>query len=158
MKKRIAIILFVLPAACGRGGSAPDAGFEDRFAAISAAEMPLAGSSRDNCVRDSQTGLVWEVKSDVAGLHDWRNTYSWFTPDHSNDEMDYRGTADAGQCRASACDTWGIVIAANEEAYCGYADWRVPLRDELFSISDLRKADNPPTIDVRQFPQSRPLR
>ena len=39
---------------------------------------------------DQFTGLIWEVKSDTEGLHDWRNTYSWYSPDESfGGELDY---------------------------------------------------------------------
>ena len=60
----------------------------------SAVEL-VAGASGD-CALDKFTGLMWEVKSDEPGLHDWRNTYSWFDPEASNNELDYRGAADAG--------------------------------------------------------------
>jgi hypothetical protein len=99
-----------------------------------------------------QNGLIWELKTDQQGLHDWHNTYSWFNPTQAHRELDYRGTADAGSCDSSQCDTWSIVVAVNEEKYCGFDDWRMPSKNEMFSISDLRKARSPPTIDVEFFP------
>ena len=105
------------------------------------------------CVLDQYTGLTWEVKSDQPGLHDWRNTYSWHSPGESHGgELDYRGTADAGDCAASACDTHAFVEAVNSESYCGQRDWRLASRAELASISDLRKAESPPTINSLYFP------
>ena len=106
----------------------------------------------DSCLRDAQTGLVWELKSDQEGLRDWRNTYSWFNPTQAHHELDYRGTADTGSCAGSQCDTWSIVAAANDQMLCGFDDWRMPSKDEIFSISDLSKAKSPPTIDVEYFP------
>jgi hypothetical protein len=47
-----------------------------------------------------------------------------------------------------------FVAAVNEEEYCGFDDWRMPSKDEMFSISDLRKAKSPPTIDVEFFPHA----
>ena len=117
-------------------------------------EVELGGRASGRCTLDSYTGLTWEVKSDEPGLHDWRNTYSWFDPRESNDELDYRGLADGGQCANSDCDTWDFVRAVNDEGYCGYKDWRAPSRDELQSISDLRKADSPPTINAAHFPHT----
>jgi hypothetical protein len=104
------------------------------------------------CVEDTVTGLVWEAKSATAGLHDWRNTYTWFNPDEANNELDYRGIPDGGDCRDSACDTWEFVRAVNVAGHCDYFDWRMPTRNELMSISDLSKADNPPTANLEYFP------
>ena len=109
------------------------------------------------CVLDQFTGLMWEVKTDQPGLHDWRNTYSWYAPDEPNDEVDYRGLQDAGDCADSACDTDALVHAVNEAGYCGFHDWRMPTRDELASITDLRKVESPPTINTRFFPYTGPI-
>ncbi len=137
------IVLFVL-GGCGAGeptnGEAPGI----RYVSLQ--------HDRHSCVRDTQSGLTWEVKTDQQGLHDWRNSYSWFNPTQAHRELDYRGTADAGSCDSSQCDTWMFVAAVNEEVYCGFDDWRMPSKDEMFSISDLRKAKSPPTIDVESFP------
>ena len=106
-----------------------------------------------SCVLDQFTGLTWEVKSDVEGLHDWRNTYSWYSPDESHDgELDYRGTPDAGSCTGSSCDTHAWAEAVNVEGLCGFHDWRLASKEELASISDLRKATSPPTINMDYFP------
>lgn len=104
------------------------------------------------CVEDTVTGLVWEAKSDTAGLHDWRNTYTWFNPNEANNELDYRGMPAGGDCSGSICDTWEFVRAVNVAGHCAYFDWRMPTRNELMSISDLRKASNPPTANLDYFP------
>jgi hypothetical protein len=108
------------------------------------------------CVLDQYTGLMWEVKTDQPGLHDRNNTYSWYDPDedHGSEAVDYRGTPDGGRCAGSACDTWELVKAVNLEGYCGYSDWRLPMRDELGSISDPRKLKTPPTINLLFFPDT----
>lgn len=115
-------------------------------------EVELGAGVTGHCTTDRFTGLMWEVKSDEPGLHDWRNTYSWFDPAESNEELDYRGVAAGGICADSDCDTSDFVRAVNERGYCGFHDWRLPSRDELQSISDLRKAESPPTINVAYFP------
>ncbi len=48
----------------------------------------------------------------------------------------------------------GIVAVVNEEGLCGFDDWRMPPKDEIFSISDIRKAKSPPTIDIEYFPHA----
>ncbi len=105
----------------------------------------------DTCVFDNQTGLLWQVKTDIAGLHNFRNTYSWFSPDEAHGELDYRGLENGGECNGSKCDTWHYVTAVNETGYCGYQDWRMPGKEELFSVSDLRRAENPPTMNTEFF-------
>ena len=118
--------------------------------------VETAAGAPGRCTLDDFTGLMWEVKSDESGLRDWHNTYSWFDPDASNKELNYRGTAGGGQCVNSDCDTSDFVRAVNEAGYCGFHDWRLPSRDELQSISDLRKAESPPTINSEYFPFTQP--
>jgi hypothetical protein len=133
---------------------APDPMADLHDSKYSAVEV-VAGSP-GNCTLDQFTGLMWEVKSDEPGLHDWRNTYSWFDPDASNGELDYRGLPGGGVCGDSECDTSDFVRAVNETGYCGFDDWRMPSRDELQSISDLRKTGSPPTINSEYFPFTQP--
>lgn len=136
----------------------PDPAIHDnKYVALDAGGRELAnGAGLGPCVLDQYTGLVWEVKSDQPGLHDWRNTYSWYDPDedHGSEAVDYRGTPNAGECLDSDCDTWSFARAVNEEGYCGFSDWRVPMRDELASISDPRKMKTPPTINILYFPHT----
>jgi hypothetical protein len=126
---------------------------DSRFAAIGALGEPLAGRLAEaTCVQDSLTGLMWERKSDAAGLHDWQNTYTWFAPEEAHNELDYRGTENGGECAKSKCDTWHFVAAVNELGYCGHHDWRVPGKNELASISDPTRSKTPPTLNVDAFP------
>ncbi len=109
-------------------------------------------AERGACVEDTVTGLIWEAKSDTEGLHGWRHTYTWFNPEEPNNELDYRGIPDGGDCSGSVCDTWEFVRAVNVAGHCGYFDWRMPSRNELMSISDLSKANDPPTANLEYFP------
>jgi hypothetical protein len=108
----------------------------------------------DICVLDTSTQLLWQTKSSAAGLHNADNTYSWFAPDETNGELDYRGLENGGNCDGSSCDTWHYVQAVNEAGYCGHNDWRMPNKNELFSISDLRRSKNPPTMNTAFFPKA----
>jgi len=152
-----AAVLLLLNACGGDNGPGPEI-HDTKYLAIGADGQPLEGErGGDDCVLDQFIGLVWEVKSDQPGLRDWRNTYSWFDPDESHDgELDYRGTRKGGVCTGSDCDTEAYVRAVNEVAYCGHRDWRIPTRDELGSISDPRKGDRPPTINLAFFPYTQP--
>jgi len=138
------LLLAIGLAACDREPSEDTAPEVQRYRVVAADDGV--------CVFDNRTGLTWEGKTDAAGLHDYHNTYTWYDPDEDHGELDYRGLEGGGECRGSACDTWHFVQAVNDVAFCGYADWRMPTKPELMSISDLRRADHPPTTDTEVFP------
>jgi hypothetical protein len=153
-----AISILLLLSGCEREtGPGPEI-HDTKYLAIGPDGQPVANAPGENdCVQDQFIGLVWELKSDLPGLRDWRNTYSWYSPEESFDgELDYRGQKNAGDCVGSDCDTSAYVLAVNETGYCGHNDWRMPSRDELGSISDPRKTDNPPTINLDFFPYTQP--
>lgn len=152
-KKLLTIPLIAALAACDQD-SGPGLEIHDsKYVALGDDGVVLAEKPTSfNCVLDQFTGLTWEVKSDEEGLHNWRNTYSWHNPDEAHGELDYRGTPNGGSCSGSDCDTHAWVIAVNEKGLCGFNDWRMPSKDELASISDLRKADTPPTTNMEYFP------
>ncbi len=107
-------------------------------------------SSQWSCVKDDDTGLIWEVKTNNRSgeLTDSQNTYSWYQlgldrdwipdPDDSDDDgMKMIGFQDGGDCSGSACDTSAYVNARNTSSVCG-ADstdedktWRLPTIAEL---------------------------
>jgi len=144
---------FGLLAACEREVGPGYEIHDMKYAAVAADGSVIEGDAEIwPCVLDQFTGLMWEVKTDQPGLHDQANTYSWYSPDEAHDDVDYRGVADAGQCAGSACDTHDLPRAVNEAGLCGHHDWRVPTRDELASITDLRRLSAPPTINTDYFP------
>lgn len=128
---------------------------DTKYVSLNARGEQLASGEIGPCVLDQFTGLTWEVKTSGQGLHGHEHTYSWFDPDEDHSgELDYRGSADGGLCDGSACDTWSLVQAVNEQGYCGFDDWRLPSRDELGSISDPRKTKTPPTTNTLYFPNT----
>ncbi len=149
--KTLCFAALILIAACNNGTDSNALSQDTKYAGLGTDRQLLAQDS-GSCVLDRTTDLVWEVKTDLAGLRNWRNTYSWFSPDAAVGELDYRGLRDGGDCEGSECDTWDYVRAVNVVGLCGYWDWRMPSRDELMSISDLRKAKNPPTANLKYFP------
>ncbi len=151
MNKTWLLIGFLVLGGCGSDKPTDGEAPQVRYIVLRDDGISPSDNARHSCLRDTQSGLIWELKTDREGLHDWRNTYSWFNPTQSHRELDYRGTADAGNCIGSQCDTWSIITAVNEEEFCGFDDWRMPSKDEMFSISDLRRAKSPPTIDVEYF-------
>lgn len=149
----------LLQTGCGQDAGPDPAIHDSKYVAMDHDGENLSDLSKPwPCVLDQYTGLMWEVKDETSGLHDWRHTYSWFSPDESHDQgLDYRGIPGGGACKASDCDTWGYLQAVNAAGYCGYNDWRIPSRDELASINDPRKMANPPTINTDYFPYGQPM-
>jgi hypothetical protein len=148
------LLMVVILTGCDQNdGPGPEI-HDTKYVFLGASGEQLQGDGPGVCVLDQFIGLIWEVKSDAPGLRDWRNTYTWFNPEESNDPdaLDYRGKPDGGQCVGSECDTWDYVRAVNETGLCGYNDWRVPSRDELGSISDPRLVETRPTINMKYFP------
>jgi len=98
------------------------------FLPLTALQGP--GSTDWGCTQDNDTGLVWEVKRNDAGLHDKGNSYSWYNPDDSTNGGN-AGTQNGGSCNGSDCDTTNYVTAVNNLGLCGGNDWYVPTIDEL---------------------------
>ncbi|MEL7311865.1 MAG: DUF1566 domain-containing protein [Pseudomonadota bacterium] len=110
-----------------------------------------------DCVRDENTGLVWEIKTDVPDSlrhYDWR--YSWYRSDSVNDGG-VPGSEDGGECAAgSNCDTESYIAAVNASNLCGYSDWRLPRPNELFDLAYIGAlATNALRgLDARYFPHN----
>jgi hypothetical protein len=138
------------------------AGFD--FTKLNVAGNPLAdqnqswsdqGSEAEGtkwaCVRDNHTGLVWEVKTTDRGIHDKGNTYRW-------------GGKTALVTQQARDNNWGtfyddwdtLVDGSNNEALCGFSDWRVPTLMELDSIVDAGRIT--PSIDSNYFPNTQSRR
>ena len=113
---------------------------------------PLADQSVDYatnpwaCVRDNVTGLVWEVKTTTAGIHNKDNTYKWggitaIGLGHPNAEGTYYSDWDE------------LVNGSNAgNGLCGFTDWRVPKVGELSGLAN-QGAFNP-SIDTNYFPNT----
>lgn len=108
------------------------------------------------CVEDPRTGLVWEVKTEDGGLRDKNSLFSWYQPTLSGV---LQGVADKGRCEGKIdCDADAYIKAINSEAYCGYADWRLPTREEMLSVVSFSSEDggNKVLMNSDYFPQTLP--
>ncbi len=107
------------------------------------------------CVRDNQSGLIWEVKNTEPGSQNINNTYSWYDSDNYSNGG-WAGKANGGVCTGSACDTESYIKAINAKKLCGYADWYLPSRFELNTIVDTSVPYPGPTLPQSFFPESLP--
>lgn len=105
------------------------------------------------CVRDNQSGLIWEVKTVESGLHDINNTYSWYDPDDKTNGG-FAGKANGGVCTGSNCDTDSYIKAVNAQKLCGLADWYLPSKFELNTIVDKSVPPPGPTFAKAYFPEA----
>ncbi len=130
------------------------AGFS--FTKLDATGTPLPDQTVDYattvwaCVKDNITGLVWEVKTTAAGIHNQDNTYLWggltaIGRDHPNRQGTYYDPS------------WNdLVQGSNTENLCGFDNWRLPTVAELSSI--VNKGTSDPMIDTNYFPNTSPTR
>lgn len=105
------------------------------------------------CVKDNQSGMIWEVKSPAPGLHYANNTYTWYDQD-PNTNGGWPGNAKGGVCTGSDCDTEAYIKAANAEKLCGFADWHLPSRYEMGTIIDTSVFYPGPTFPKAYFPET----
>ena len=127
-----------------------------------------AAGTKWSCVKDNTTGLVWEVKRNVtqaADLHGKEDYFSWYNTDTtSNGGQSGNVLGDnIGQCfgmtqqsqtdTTTFCNTQAFIARVNNEKLCGFADWRLPSKEELASIIHYG-ASTEPLIDQNFFPNT----
>ena len=101
------------------------------------------------CVMDSRTGLLWEVKTDSETIHDGYWSYSWFDG--------AQGVKNFGDCyfKKDRCDTNDLIESTNQKGLCGFNNWRLPTVKELSSLVDQNHKPGHQTIDLNFFPHTK---
>ena len=92
---------------------------------------PLGRGPEDwACTYDSNTKLIWEVKTTDGGLRDQKWTYTWYDSNRPDDNL---GTSSGTtNCKTSGrCDTEKFTQDVNTQGLCGAKDWRMPAIEEL---------------------------
>jgi len=122
---------------------AGQAGFDFTKLDASGNTLPATATSW-SCVKDNHTGLVWEVKTTTAGIHNKNNTYHWGGK---------TAQIATGQTFGTVYNDWDTLVdGSNTEALCGFSDWRVPAKPELHSIVNYNQSN--PAIDLAYFPNT----
>jgi hypothetical protein len=105
------------------------------------------------CVHDTNTGLMWEVKSEDDAMRKSGNLYSWYNPERKT----LQGEADGGRCKGDAdCDTHSYIQAMNKQNYCGHNDWHLPTREQMQTLVDFEGGDIKTKINNQYFPRTMP--
>jgi hypothetical protein len=121
----------------------PSVAGEDQFSASHALTMkkaqlvcapfvdptaPRFVDNGDGTVSDTQTGLMWEQKDDLGGIHDKDNQYSWSASTTEPDGTAF--TTFLGTLNNSTSAD-GTAISG---CFAGRCDWRLPTSAELQTI------------------------
>jgi hypothetical protein len=141
-------------------GSGGTAGFA--FIPLDATGAPIALSgtppvpiAEPRCVRDTVTGLIWEVKTPTgSGLQAFDWTYAW--AEDANASGPGTTTSCGNTLGGDTCSTANYVKQMNLSGLCGGSDWRLPTTHELLSIVDNGRG-TAPAIDEAFFPNTAAL-
>ena len=110
------------------------------------------------CVFDTNTGLMWEVKSKEDAMRDSGNLYTWYNPNNKSlSNKTLKGVTDGGHCKGGTdCDTNAYVQAMNQRNFCGHNDWKLPTREQMQTLVDLKNGKDKVKINQQYFPQTVP--
>ena len=103
-----------------------------------------------SCVTDNHSGLTWEVKTDDEGIHHSNWTYTFQRTEKKINTVE----GNCNKAQIKHCTTQGLVRSVNQQAYCGYQDWRLPTLDELQSIIDRDVLEQEAMISKCLFPHT----
>lgn len=112
------------------------------------------------CVKDVNTGLIWEIKSSDNTSYRYKNwVFTWYN-NLSNTNGGYDGiTGGSNDCDSTIgdCSTKTYVAELNSNVLCGNTNWRLPRVHELVSIMNFESfpdPDFPVMVDRGLYPNT----
>lgn len=135
--------------------AAVQAALASHYVKLDAGGNELSSSATSwSCVKDKNTGLVWEEKTNDNGLRDkdWRYRHMHNYGGYGN----YKDTNGKVLCEGlnGVCDAYTYVNAVNGTGLCGRNTWRLPLPKEFGTIAQINSGSVPPHIDLNYFPET----
>ena len=109
------------------------------------AQAGEAGSCRylnngDGTVSDLNTGLMWEMKTETAGVHDVNNTYQWSSGDNFADGGAF--TSFLAMLNNGSAPYNGGSPSPITGCFANHCDWRLPSIVELQGIVNTSDSPN----------------
>ena len=114
----------------------------------------LANSATEwSCVYDKDSGLIWEVKTNIVGKLNYNHDYyTWYDSNPKTNGGDSGRKDNWFKPSQTLQNSEDFLQATNSSALCGYLGWRLPELEELKTIVDSSKGR--PSIDTSFFPHS----
>ncbi|CAG22848.1 DUF1566 domain-containing protein [Photobacterium profundum] len=102
-----------------------------------------------DCVKDLNTGLMWEVKvDDVASPRYKDRDYELKTTTYTPNKNDHALATCSTDGNSDFCNTEQYVNHINTIKLCGNSDWRLPTANEQFDLLDLSESRKLPDADL----------
>jgi len=126
------LLFLLLGVLCAASSAwAADAGGANTFVKLDGNGNELAPDAAGwAMVKDTKTGLIWEMKTTDGSVHDAGNQYTW----------------------KEAKEVFAAEL--NNTKFGGFTDWRMPNDTEIKSI--MRQNQEEPFVDATYFPNIRP--
>lgn len=122
-------------------------------AALSTGFGLVSNYSKEECIQDYATGLIWEGKT-TSGLRSGANRYSNY--DNTASPQKWTGGGPGANPTQAEVDVTTNSIGyrnyVNSIALCGFRDWRVPTKEELITL--LHPININPTVDGYWLPNT----
>ena len=109
----------------------------------------VAGYGKEECVKDTATGLIWEGKT-TSGTRAGSNTYTNY--DSTASKQKENKIPPTQEDINAISNSIGYVNFVNANALCGYTDWRLPINSELISL--VAVSSSKPKINTFWFPNT----